>query len=112
MVAVVYNWWTAFVRLAQPHKHSEAITSRPLLLHGVARQTKHAGQTTITITSRHARNGMVQAALRALTDFLSKLSKGAEQLDFGTQMLLVTKQAFRCFLGLVGPSLALPPAPS
>ncbi|MFH1215878.1 MAG: transposase, partial [Pseudomonadota bacterium] len=77
MVAVVYNWWTLFVRLAQPHKHSEAITSRPLLLHGVARQTKHAGQTTITITSGHARNGMVQAALRALTGFLNKLSKGA-----------------------------------
>ncbi|MFH1216054.1 MAG: hypothetical protein V1706_06105, partial [Pseudomonadota bacterium] len=81
-------------------------------LHGVARQTKHAGQTTITITSGHARNGMVQAALRALTGFLNKLSKGAEQLDFGTRMLFVTKQAFRCFLGLAGPNLALPPAPS
>lgn len=112
MVAVVYNWWTLFVRLAQPHKHSEALTSRPLLLHGVARQTKHAGQTTITITSGHARNGMVQAALRALTGFLNKLSKGAEQLDFGTRMRLVTKQAFRCFLGLAGPGFALPPAPS
>lgn len=112
MVAVVYNWWTLFVRLAQPHKHSEALTSRPLLLHGVARQTKHAGQTTITITSGHARNGRVQDALRALTGFLNKLSKGAEQLDFGTRMRLVTKQAFRCFLGLAGPSLALPPAPS
>ena len=44
MVAVVYNWWNLFVRLAQPHKHFEAITSRPLLLHGVATQTQHAGQ--------------------------------------------------------------------
>jgi hypothetical protein len=31
LVAVVYNWWTLFVHLAQPQKHSEAITSRPLL---------------------------------------------------------------------------------
>jgi hypothetical protein len=29
MVALVYNWWTLFVRLAQPHKHFEAISSRP-----------------------------------------------------------------------------------
>ena len=26
MVALVYNWWTLFVRLAQPHKHFEAIS--------------------------------------------------------------------------------------
>ena len=27
MVALVYNWWTLFVRLAQPHKHFEAIST-------------------------------------------------------------------------------------
>ena len=32
IVALVYNWWTLFVRLAHPDKHLEAITSRPLLL--------------------------------------------------------------------------------
>ena len=30
MVALVYNWWNIFVRLARPDKHLEAITSRPL----------------------------------------------------------------------------------
>lgn len=55
LVALVYNWWTLFVRLATPHKHHEAITSRPLLLHGVATQTQHAGQTRLTITSMPSR---------------------------------------------------------
>ena len=32
MVALVYNWWNIFVRLAGPDKHLEAITTRPLLL--------------------------------------------------------------------------------
>ena len=50
-----YNWWNLFVRLANPHKHHEAITSRPLLLHGVATKTQHGGQTTLTITSQHAK---------------------------------------------------------
>ncbi len=36
MVALVYNGWTLFVRPAHPDKHFEAISSRPLLLHGVA----------------------------------------------------------------------------
>lgn len=111
MVALVYNWWTLFSRLAQPHKHSEAITSRPLLLHGVARQTRHAGQTTITITSNHARSGMVQTVLRALTGFLNQLRDAAEQSQVGTRMVMITKQAFRYFLDRTIPLLSLLPAP-
>jgi hypothetical protein len=37
-VALIYNWWNLFVRLAQPDKHLEAITSRPLLLHSVGKK--------------------------------------------------------------------------
>lgn len=55
MVALVYNWWTLFVRLAQPHTHFEAISRQPLLLHGVAMQTQHAGQARLTITSLYAK---------------------------------------------------------
>jgi hypothetical protein len=45
MVALIDNWWSLFVRLADPDHHREVITSRPLLLHAVARQSRHAGQT-------------------------------------------------------------------
>ena len=99
LVALVYNWWNLFVRLAQPKKHAEAITSRPLLLHGVARQTKHAGQTTLTITSSHARSQVVQSALRALSVFLGLLKDSAEQLRPLDRLRLITQQAFRYFLG-------------
>src|SRR3954447_11986120 len=53
-IAVLYNWWTLFTRLAIPNRHTEAITSRPLLLSGVARQTTHSNQNTLTVTSAHA----------------------------------------------------------
>jgi len=53
MIALIYNWWSLFVRLAEPDKHYEAIVSRPLLLHGVGKQTSHAAQKTLTITSTH-----------------------------------------------------------
>ena len=98
LVALIYNWWNLFVRLAQPKKHAEAITSRPLLLHGVARQTKHAGQTTLTITSSHARSQNVQSALRALSRFLELLKDSAEQLRPLDRLRLITQQAFRYLL--------------
>ena len=49
-VALIYNWWSLFVRLANPEARREAITSRPWLMSSVGRRTEHAGQTTITLT--------------------------------------------------------------
>src|SRR5688572_7310940 len=51
-VALVYNWWSLFVRLGNPKARLEAITSRPFLLSAVARQTTHGGAKHLTITSR------------------------------------------------------------
>ena len=98
MVALVYNWWTLFVRLAQPHKHFEAISSRPLLLHGVATQTKHAGQTRLTITSAHARAAAIQAVLTSLAGFLSLLKATAEQLTDAQRLRAILTRAFAKFM--------------
>ena len=111
LVALVYNWWSLFVRLARPEKHSEAITSRPLLLHGVANQTTHASQTTITISSSHAKSHIVQSALQALSGFPARLKSAAEQLNVGARMRLITRQAFRLFLDRMPPIARLLPAP-
>ncbi len=53
-VALIYNWWSWYVRLAHPKTRLEAITSRPLLLSGVARLTRHAGQSRLMLTLTHA----------------------------------------------------------
>lgn len=111
LVALVYNWWSLFVRLARPEKHSEAITSRPLLLHGVAKQTTHAGQTTITISSSHAKSQMVQSALQTLSGFLAHLKSTAEQLNVAARMRLITRRAFRIFLDRIQPIKRLLPVP-
>ena len=65
MVALFYDWWNIFVRLAEPDWHREAITSRPLLLHAIAERVRHARQTTIQIASMHARSVPAAEALRA-----------------------------------------------
>ena len=60
VTALIYNWWTIFMRLGIPDKHAEAITSRPLALHGIARQTRHANQTILEITSTHSTARVIQ----------------------------------------------------
>ena len=64
-----------FVRLAEPDKHYEAIVSRPLLLHGVGKQTSHAAQKTLTITSTHGR-----ATYERVCAFFDELKAIAPQL--------------------------------
>jgi len=108
MVALVYNWWTLFVRLAQPHKHFEAISSRPLLLHGVATQTQHAGQTHLTITSLHAKQSAIQAVLTSLAGFLSTLKATAEQWTDAERLRAILARAFAKFMFPTAGPPALP----
>ena len=80
-VALIYNWWSLFVRCADPRRSREAITSRPLLMYAVGRQVTHAGQTKVILTSTHAEAGKVQELLTNLSLFLSGLKNSAEQLS-------------------------------
>ena len=80
IVALTANWWNLFVRLADPDQHREAITSRPLLLQAIGRQTQHAGQTTITITSPHGQHHRARRAFLRIAGFFARLRQTAEQL--------------------------------
>src|ERR1035437_6793004 len=70
-VALIYNWWSLFVRCAQPQRPREAVTSRPLLLAAVGRETSHAGQTTVVLTSTHG-EGQASAAVMDRSEPLSE----------------------------------------
>lgn len=108
MVALIYNWWTLFVRLAQPHKHFAAISSRPLLLHGVATHTHHTGQTRLTITSLHAKRSAIQAVLTNLAGFLRTLKATAEQWTEAERLRAIRTRAFATFmLSTAGPPTVL-----
>jgi hypothetical protein len=97
-VALVYNWWSLFVRLADPDHHREAITTRPLLLSAIARQTQHAGQLTLTISSTHAARDKARDAYRRIAGFLTALRKNAEQLDQLRRWYRILSEALRHFL--------------
>jgi DDE family transposase len=98
MVALIYNWWNLFVRLADPEHHREAITSRPLLLTAIARRTQHAGQTTLTISSTHGMQHKAREAYVRIVGFLAGLRQNAEQLDPLQKWYRILSEALRHFL--------------
>lgn len=97
-IALIYNWWSLFVRLAIPQRHAEAITSRPLLLTAVGKQTRHQGQTKLTLTSAHAKTGAVQRALRRLQRFFKDCRGTAEQLGWAALWRKMLSRIFVAFL--------------
>jgi hypothetical protein len=105
-IALIYNWWSLFARLADPSVRREAITSRPLLLHAVARQTTHAGQTVVTVTPLHADEPKIRRMLTELSQFLETLKRTAEQLTCGQRWCLILSRIFHALLG--GVELKMP----
>jgi hypothetical protein len=97
-VALAYNWWSLFARLADPDHHREAITSRPLLLAAVARRTQHAGQVTLTISSTHGMHDKARTAYLRIAGFLAELRKNAEQLDPLEKWYRILSEALRHLL--------------
>jgi Transposase DDE domain group 1 len=106
-VGLIYNWWSLFGRLADPDRRREAITSRPLLMHAVARQTRHAGQITVTITSAHGLAAKAKAALTRIAAFFTDLRSTAEQLTQEQRWYRILSQALVRYLN--GQPLRPPP---
>ena len=79
-VALTYNWWSWYVRLAHPATRLEAITSRPLLLAGVARLTQHAGQSRLLLTMTHAAGDLIKSMVANVRKGLDTILATAPQL--------------------------------
>lgn len=105
-IALVYNWWSLFVRLADPQIRREAITSRPLLLNAVGQQTTHGGQKTMTITTAHGQGPKIRRMLTELSQFLTELKNAAEQLTCSDRWCRILSRIFVRLLG--GRSLTMP----
>ena len=79
-VALIYNWWSLFVRLGNPKARLEAITSRPFLLSAVARRSSHGGAQHLTITPQHAEADKAKSLLVGIHGLLARFKVAAEQL--------------------------------
>ena len=98
MVALIYNWWNLFVRLAIPEKHHEAITSRPLLLSSVGRLTQSGRQRRMVITSTHGDTVIIQRAYERIHEFFSWLKLTAPQLTKQQCWQLIVEKSMEIFM--------------
>jgi hypothetical protein len=104
LVALIYNWWNLFVRLAIPDKHHEAITSRPLLLSSVGRLTESGRQRRMTITSTHGDTTTIQRAYARVNAFFSWLKATATQLTDSECWQLIVTKSMEVFMGSAPPA--------
>lgn len=99
IIAQVYNWWTLFVRWIDKDQHREAITSRPLMLHGVAREIRHAGQVKLKLTQMHGKGSQIRIHIQLIGKFLNKIKVFAERLFSRLQIWrLILSEIFSNFL--------------
>jgi hypothetical protein len=79
-VALVYNWWSWYVRAANPQARREALTSRPLLLAAVGRATSSGNQTTLYLTPMHAEAGLIKSMIANVHAAIQHVRAAAQQL--------------------------------
>ena len=79
-VALVYNWWSWYVRAANPQARREALTSRPLLLAAVGRAASSGNQTTLYLTPMHAEAGLIKSMIANVHAAIQHVRAAAQQL--------------------------------
>ena len=109
-VALIYNWWSWYVRLAHPKSRREAITSRPLLLAGIARLTQHAGQARLLVTLTHAAGDLIKAMIANVRKGLDTLSATTPQLSKAERWPALVRYILAKVFGAKPPPTLLPSA--
>ena len=79
-VALIYARWSWYACLAHPQRRLEAITSRPILLNGIARMTQHAGQSRLLLTLTHEAEDKIKSMIANIRAGLDAILSNALQL--------------------------------
>ena len=112
-VALVYNWWSWYVRAANPQARREALTSRPLLLAAVGRATSSGNQTTLYLTPMHAEAGLIKSMIANVHAAIQHVKAAAEQLPRIDRWVTLLAYICQRIVGQIGlptppPTLAAP----
>jgi hypothetical protein len=97
-IALVYNWWNIFCRLAEPEKHMEAQTSRPILQNVIGRLASHGGRRLLHLTVIGAQALKVRATYDNISTFIASIMSTAEQLTEEARWAAILARAFIKYL--------------
>lgn len=80
-VALIYNWWSWYVRLANPKSRLEAKTSRPKLLSAVGRLSTHGRVNKIVLALTHEAAGQIKAMIANVRAGIEQIRDAAPQFE-------------------------------
>ncbi len=79
-VALIYNWWSWYVRLANPKSRLQAKTSRPKLLSAVGKLTRHARINKIVLVLTHEAGNHIKTMIANIHAGVEHIRSAAPQL--------------------------------
>jgi hypothetical protein len=97
-IALTYNWWNIFCRLAVPEKHMEAKTSRPMLQQVIGRLTNNGGKRFMHLSAVGAQSSNVRTLFEKISFFLRSVCSTATQLNPVYRWTLILTEAFKAIL--------------
>lgn len=65
LIALIYNWWSLYIKLVDEQIAREAITSRPMFLLHIAKMSTHQSMRTLFIFCAHVQAKQIQEKLEA-----------------------------------------------
>jgi hypothetical protein len=99
LIALFYNWWNLYVRFYDEMHHREAISSRPALMQGVARQIQSGGQSTVKVSLLHEYRDDIAALVTLTSKLLQKISRITERWTASEKWSLLLTRLLRRWLG-------------
>ena len=99
LVALFYNWWNLYVRFYDELHHREAISSRPALMQGVARQVHSGGQSTVKISLVHEYRDDIATLVSLTSRQLQRFSRITERWTAREKWNLLLTRLLRRWLG-------------
>lgn len=108
-VALVYNWWSWYVRLANPKSRLEAKTSRPKLLHAVGKLNRHARVNKIVLVMTHESGQHIKAMIANIHAGVEHIRSAAPQFKGHQRWFALARYIAEKILAFV-PNTKLPEA--
>ena len=99
LVALIYNWWSLYVRFYDEERHREAIRSRPMLMAGVGRQTQSGGQRSVKVSIVHEKSWLIANAVTQISNELVQIAAITERWSARQRWSLMLTRLLRRYLG-------------
>ncbi len=99
LIALIYNWWSLYVRFYDEEHHREAIRSRPMLMAGVGRQVQSGGQRTVKVSVLYEKGDLIAQAVTQISKELHQIRAITERWHVDQRCTLLLTRILRRWLG-------------